>query len=244
MVLKMYKHIYTKYTFLACLCFVIQSTQTSHHATSRNLKTKPDIQLLIRNEAWIFFLIFIFCCSMFIIIENSSYIFDSSENLSCLHMHFLVFIIHTCSDCNSTGSWRQHTANLLDRIDVRHLKSVTVRPAFKRTKSRSEEQRDIIMIMNGFAQPTRTYRAGWPVGLTLKSNSVARVFIFSYGCCWACCPPMHGQAHREHSCYSRWHYAPDYKPFEFTHLHQSSSALKDILPRIILTFYNITSSFI
>lgn len=169
---------------------------------------------------------------------------NSSENLSCLHMHFLVFIIHTCSDCNSTGFWRQHTANLLDRIDVRHLKSVTVSPAFKRTKRKSEEQRDIIMIMNGFAQPTRTYRAGWPVGLTLKSNSTARVFIFSYGCCWACCPPMHGQAHRGHSCYSRWHYAPDYKPFEFTHLHQSSSALEDILPRVIPIFYNITSSFI
>lgn len=81
----------------------------------------------------------------------------------------------------------------------------------------------------------------WLAKSNTGSNSMRHVFIFSYGWRWACCPPMGGQAHREHSCYSRWRSAPDYKPFELTHLYQMSAALEEISPYIIPILYIITS---
>lgn len=84
-------------------------------------------------------------------------------------------------------------------------------------------------------QPT-FLAAGWP---DWQSHSMGHLFYLLYGCFWACCPPMGGQAHGEHSCYSRWQFAPDYKPLEFTHSCQLASALKDNFPYIIHIFlYN------
>lgn len=55
---------------------------------------------------------------------------------------------------------------------------------------------------------------------------------------------MGGQAHRERACYSRWQFAPDYKPFEFTHLCQLVPALEDSFPYIVPIFSIITPFFV
>lgn len=53
---------------------------------------------------------------------------------------------------------------------------------------------------------------------------------------------MGGQAHREHA--SRWQFAPDDKPFEFTHLCQLVLALEDSFPYIVPIFSIITPFFV
>ena len=65
------------------------------------------------------------------------------------------------------------------------------------------------------------------------SNSMRHVFIFSYGCCWACRPPTGGQANREQSCHSRWHSAPEHKPSELPYSYQMYFVLEEISPYVV-----------